>query len=136
MLSLKFAQQKKAAEALWFTTDNRLAEGCISNVFLVKDSAICTPPVNTPVLPGIARKAVLKLAAEHSLRCNEKDLHIDDLLEADEVFITNVIMQIMPVIKVEKHDISDSKVGPVTKELQKRFDDFVKKSCGVVNESK
>jgi branched-chain amino acid aminotransferase len=130
MLGLKFAQKYKAAEALWFTTDNRLAEGCISNIFLVKDSAIYTPAVNTPVLPGIARKTVLKLAAEHSLRCSEKDLHIDDLLDADEVFITNVIMQVMPVIKVEKHDINAAKVGPVTKELGRYYDKLVQETCG------
>jgi len=136
MLGLKFAHQNKAAEALWFTTDNRLAEGCISNVFLVKDSAIFTTPMNTPVLPGIARKTVIELAKQNAMRCSEKNLTINDLLDADEVFLTNVIMQVMPVVKVEKHDISDGKVGPVAKELRKRFDDFVKKSCGVSNESK
>lgn len=130
MLGLKFAQKYKAAEALWFTTDNRLAEGCISNVFVVKDSAIYTPAANTPVLPGIARKTVLKLADEYSLRCSEKDLHIDDLLDADEVFITNVIMQVMPVIKVEKHDINKAKVGSVTKELGRYYDKFVQETCG------
>jgi branched-chain amino acid aminotransferase len=136
MLGLKFAHQKRAAEALWFTTDNRLAEGCISNVFIVKDSALFTPTLNTPVLAGVARKTVIKLARQSTIRCYEKDLNINDLLDADEVFLTNVVMQVMPVVKVEKHDISDGKVGPVAKELQKRFDDFVKKSCGVSNESK
>jgi branched-chain amino acid aminotransferase len=136
MMGLKFAHKSRAAEAIWFTTDNRLAEGCISNVFLVKDSAIFTPPVKTPVLPGIARKTVMKLAKQSTIRCYEKDLNINDLLDADEVFLTNVIMQVMPVVKVEKHDISDGKVGPVSKELRKRFDDFVKKSCGLSNEGK
>jgi len=134
MLGLKFVHQNKAAEAIWFTTDNRLAEGCISNVFVVKDSEVLTPPTNTPVLPGIARKTVMKLAEQSAIRCSEKDLTINDLLDADEVFLTNVIMQVMPVTKVEKHDIGGGKVGPVTRELQKRFDDFVKKSCGVQDE--
>jgi len=136
MLGLKFAHKSKAAEALWFTTDNRLAEGCISNVFLVKDSALFTPTLNTPVLPGIARKTVMKLARQSTIRYYEKNLNINDLLDADEVFLTNIIMQVMPVVKVEKHDISDGKVGPVAKELQKRFNDFVKKSCGLNDESK
>lgn len=130
MLGLKFAQKQKAAEALWFATDNRLAEGCISNVFIVKDSAIFTPALNTPVLPGIARKTVLKLAADNSMRCSEKDLHIDDLLDADEVFITNVIMQVLPVIKIEKHDIGTGKVGLVTKEIGRYYDELVAETCG------
>jgi branched-chain amino acid aminotransferase len=136
MLGLKFAHQKRAAEALWFTTDNRLAEGCISNVFIVKDSALFTPALNTPVLAGVARKTVMELARQSTIRCYEKDLNINDLLDADEVFLTNVIMQVMPVTKVEKHDIGEGKVGPVTRELQKRFDDFVKKSCGVQDEGR
>ncbi|MHC4621665.1 MAG: aminotransferase class IV, partial [Planctomycetota bacterium] len=56
MLALQFARQKRATESLWFTVDNRLAEGCISNVFLVKGSALYTPPIKTPVLAGVARK--------------------------------------------------------------------------------
>jgi branched-subunit amino acid aminotransferase/4-amino-4-deoxychorismate lyase len=136
MLGLKFAHRSRAAEALWFTTDNRLAEGCISNVFIIKDSALFTPLLNTPILPGIARKTVIELAAGSAMRCSEKDLNINDLLDADEVFLTNVIMQVMPVTKIEKHDVGEGKVGPVAKELQKRFDDFVRKSCGVEDENK
>jgi len=129
MLGLRLAHEKMAAEALWFTTDNRLAEGCISNVFLVKDSVLYTPPIKTPVLAGVARKTVCQLALQKSIKLIEKDLSIDDLLAADEIFLTNVIMQIMPVSKVEKHTAGDGKVGPMTKKLQKYFDDFVKSQC-------
>jgi branched-chain amino acid aminotransferase len=62
LLALTLARQKRAAEALWFTTDNRLAEGCVSNVFLVKDSVLFTPPIGTPVLPGIARRTICEIA--------------------------------------------------------------------------
>ena len=129
MLGLRLAHEKMAAEALWFTTDNRLAEGCISNVFLVKDSVLFTPTIKTPVLAGVARKTVCQLALQKSIKLIEKDLSIDDLLAADEIFLTNVIMQIMPVSKVEKHTAGDGKVGPMTKKLQKYFDDFVKSQC-------
>ena len=129
MIALNLAHQKKAAESLWFTVDNRLAEGCISNVFLVKDSKLYTPPIKTPVLPGVARKTVCQLALENSIELIEKDLTIDEVLAADELFLTNVIMQVMPIIKIEKHTVGDSLVGPVTKELQKRFGDFVRNHC-------
>ena len=129
MLGLRLAHEKRAAEALWFTVDNRLAEGCISNVFLVKDSVLYTPPIETPVLAGVARKTVCQLALQKSIKLIEKDLSIDDLLAADEIFLTNVIMQIMPVSKVEKHTAGDGKPGPMTKKLQKYFDDFVKSQC-------
>ena len=130
MIALNMAHQKRAAEALWFTVDNRLAEGCISNVFLVKDSALYTPPIKTPVLAGVARKTVCQLALQNSIKFTEKDLSIDDVLGADEIFLTNVIMQVMPINKVEKHTVGDGLVGPVTKKLHTFFDQLVKNECG------
>jgi branched-chain amino acid aminotransferase len=129
MLALKLAHQKRAAEALWFTVDNRLAEGCISNVFLAKDSILYTPFVRTPILAGVARKTVFQIATRNSIKLVEKNLCIDDVLGADEIFLTNVIMQILPVCKVEKHDVGNGKVGPLTKELLKKFEEFVKTEC-------
>jgi len=129
MLALKQAHEKKAAETLWFTTDGRLAEGCISNAFLVKDSRIFTPTTNTPVLPGIARKTVCELATANKIELVEKNLSIDDLLGADEVFITNVIMQVMPVVGVEKHAVGEGIPGPVTKRMQEYYNEFIKDTC-------
>ena len=130
MIALSRAHHKRAAEAIWFTADNRLAEGCVSNVFLVKDSILCTPPIGTPVLAGVARKAVCQVAMAGSVELAEKALHIDDVLAADEIFLTNVIMQIMPVNSVEKHTVGDGKVGPITKKLQTSFGEFVRRQCG------
>jgi branched-chain amino acid aminotransferase len=130
MIALNRAHQKRAAEALWFTTNNLLAEGCISNVFLVKDSVLHTPPIVTPVLAGVARKTVCQITLTNSIKLVEKDLSIDDVLAADEIFLTNVIMQIMPVTVVEKHTVGDGKAGTMTKRLQKNFDEFVESQCG------
>ena len=129
MIALNLAHQKKAAEAIWFTVDNRLAEGCISNVFLFKNSELYTPPINTPVLPGVARKTVCLLAKQNSIKLTEKDLSIDDLLGADEIFLTNVIMQVMPITRVENHTVGDGRVGDVAKKLQTSFDQLVKSEC-------
>jgi branched-chain amino acid aminotransferase len=129
MLALDMARQKSATEALWFTIDNRLAEGCISNVFLVKSSVIYTPSIETPVLAGVARKVVCQIAINNSIKLIEKDLHITDLLEADEIFLTNVIMQVLPVTHIEAHTVGDGKVGAVTKKLVGLFDDFVRQNC-------
>ena len=129
MIALKTAHQKRSAEALWFTTDNRLAEGCVSNVFLVKDSTLYTPQLKTPVLAGIARKNICLLAQKNSIKLIEKDLTIDDLLGADEIFLTNVIMQVMPVVSVEKHIVGKGKVGPTTKEMMDKFNELVENQC-------
>ena len=129
MLALSMAHQRRAAEALWFTTGNHLAEGCISNVFLVRDSVLYTPPVETPVLAGVARKTVCQLALKNSIELTEKDLTIDDVLSADEIFLTNVIMQVMPITSVEKHTVGDGKVGPTVKKLQRSFAELIENEC-------
>ncbi len=129
LLALRRAHQSGAAEALWFTTDNRLAEGCVSNIFLVKDSALLTPLLSTPVLPGIARRTVLEIAARQSIPSTEKDLNIEDLLGADEVFLTNVVMEILPVVSVEKHTVGDGKVGPITTRLREEFAQAIEEQC-------
>jgi branched-subunit amino acid aminotransferase/4-amino-4-deoxychorismate lyase len=130
MLALQIAHSKGAAEALWFTTSNFLAEGCISNVFLIKDSVIYTPTISTPVLAGIARKTILRITQRNCLKLVEKDLDIEELLSANEIFLTNVIMKVLPVIGVEKHTVGNGKVGPVVKNLQKLYDQFIKDFCG------
>ena len=129
LLALNLARRKRAAEALWFTTDSRLAEGCVSNVFLVKDCVLYTPPVGTPVLAGVARKTVCELAQEQSMELVERNLCIDDVLGADEVFLTNVIMEVLPVIQVEKHTVGQGKVGPVTRKLKETFVQAVEQEC-------
>jgi branched-subunit amino acid aminotransferase/4-amino-4-deoxychorismate lyase len=117
LLALSEAHKKMAAEALWFTADNKLAEGCISNVFLVKDSVVYTPRVETPVLPGVARRHVLEFAKAEGIKAVENDLTIQELLAADEVFLTNVIMLVLPVVAVEAHTVGEGKVGEVSKRL-------------------
>ena len=130
LLGLRQAHQAKCMEAIWFTTDKELAEGSISNVFLVHDGVLKTPPTTTPVLPGIARGVVLEMAGELGIETRETRLTIDDLLDADECFLTNTIMQILPVIRVEQRDIGGGKVGPLTKQLRLDYLNLVRKECG------
>jgi branched-subunit amino acid aminotransferase/4-amino-4-deoxychorismate lyase len=100
-------------------------------VFLVKDSVLYTPPIKTPVLAGVARKTICQIAFSRSIELVEKDLSIDDVLGADEIFLTNVIMLVMPVVKVEKHTVGDGNVGPMAKELKARFDAIIEKECQI-----
>jgi len=125
LLALKKAHEKLATEALWFTTENKLAEGSISNVFLVKDNVLYTPRADTPVLPGIARRTVLELAKKLNIKCLEQDLFVHDLLSAQEVFLTNVIMTVLPVTSIESHTVSDGKVGTITKKLTGAYRDLL-----------
>lgn len=117
LIALREAHERGCQEALWLTPDRRLAEACMSNLFLVKDGALLTPPTDTPVLPGITREAVLTIAAAAGIETRVADAAIDDLLAADEVFLTSVGLRVMPVSRIEKHVVGDEKPGPTTRRL-------------------
>ncbi len=129
LLGLRQAQQCKCFEALWFNTNNMLAEGCITNVFIIKDGQLKTPPLDTPVLGGIARNVVLDIAKNLDLNPIQTALNINDLLDADELFLTNAIIQVLPVIRVEQHDIAEGRVGKITGKFLKAFRAQTKKEC-------
>ena len=129
LLTLQHAQQKGAAEALWFTPANRLASGCISNVFAVKGDTVFTPPAQPPVRPGITRKTILELCQQESIAVQETDLVIQDLLDADEIFLTNSIMELLPVCRLERHAVGQDKPGPVYKQLRDAYQRTVQQDC-------
>jgi branched-chain amino acid aminotransferase len=129
LVALDLARQRQAAEALWFTQDSRLAAGSLSSVFLVKDSLLQAPPAEAPALVDPARRVIREAAQRQSIELVEKDLHIADVLEADEIFLTNVVMEVLPVVGVEKHTVGDGKVGPVTQKLREAFQQTIEREC-------
>ncbi len=130
LLALRNAQKFNCGEAIWFTPQNHLAEGCISSVFVVKGEALATPPLNTPVLPGVSRQVVMEIAASEGIACEEKMLNINDVLDADEILLTNSSMQVMPVCRVEKKEIGTGKPGPMASRLRELFGAVVQRECG------
>jgi branched-chain amino acid aminotransferase len=121
LLALRDAQDQHCGEAFWFTPENLLAEGCMTNVFVVRDGRLRTPPLDTPVLPGVTRAAVIELAHANGIAAEEAPCTIDDLLGAQEVFLTNAVMEIMPVTRIERHAIANEKIGPITQQLAEAY---------------
>jgi branched-subunit amino acid aminotransferase/4-amino-4-deoxychorismate lyase len=129
LASLRMAHAAHAFEALWMTEDHCLAEGAISNVFVVKDEELLTPPLDTPVLPGITRAVVLEIAEGLGIPIVERPLRIDDLLSADEVFVTNSLMEIASIVRVEREPVATERVGEMTKQLQDAYAVRVREEC-------
>lgn len=129
LMALKNAAERKCNEALWFTTDNRLAEGSVCNVFTVRDGVIRTPPRDTPVLPGTVRSAVIDLARDAGLTVEECAIDIDGLLASQEVFLTGSILQVMPVTAIERHEVGDGLPGEITRRLSESYRDLVAREC-------
>jgi branched-subunit amino acid aminotransferase/4-amino-4-deoxychorismate lyase len=126
--ALQQAAGKGAGEALWFTVSNHLASGSVSNVFLIKDGELLTPiargeeevgALPAPVLPGITRGVIIELAEDLGLAVSRRTLDINDLLGADEVFLTNSSWGVLPVIGVEKEKIAEGAVGEITGNLRR-----------------
>lgn len=130
ILARQEAAAKGAEEAFWFTPDNRLAEACFSNVFLVLEGKVHTPPRDTPVLPGIVRGAVLELCGQLGIAADEQTpLTVREMLAAKEVFITSSLSGVRPVVRIERHAVGDEKPGEVTKKIMSAYQDLLDKEC-------
>lgn len=122
ILARQEAHRKGADEALWFTPDRRLAEGCFTNVFLVKAGNLLTPARDTPVLPGVTRATAMELAGQMNVPCDgEAELTVDDMLAAEEIFLTASTMGLVPVTRVEGHVVGDGQVGPIARRLMQAY---------------
>jgi len=131
---LQIAAGRGAGEAIWFTVSNHLSAGSVSNVFLVKGGSLHTPiargeeedgALASTVLPGITRRAIIDLAAGLGLGTSRRMLTIEDLLGADEAFLTNSSWGVLPVTGVERERIGAGNVGDMTKRLREAWLELV-----------
>jgi branched-chain amino acid aminotransferase len=127
MLASQQARRKGADEAIFFNERNYLAEAAWSNVFIVSKGDLKTPRVEAGILPGVTRAIILRLAQELRLKVFESNLKIDDVLCADEMFLTNTMREVMPVCQVAGKLIGDGKPGTVTKQLMRAYRKLVEK---------
>lgn len=92
----------KETEGLFVTRDGFVAEGVTSNVFWVKAGALCTPAIDTGILPGTTRQLVIELAKSMNLQVNVGFYEKEDVEQADEVFVTNAIQELVPLASLEE----------------------------------
>jgi len=125
--TLRQAAALGAGEAIWLQITNHLASGAISNLFLVKDGELLTPIARgeevhgglpAPVLPGITREVVIECAEALGISVRKQMLTVEQMLDADEVFLTNSSWHVLPVSKVEKKTIGAGAAGEMTTKLR------------------
>ncbi|WP_322908077.1 aminotransferase class IV [Paenibacillus sp. SGZ-1009] len=107
-----------AVEGLMLTAEGHLAEGIVSNVFFVQANGLYTPSVDTGILPGITRAFVMELAQRIGLPL-EKGLYTwEQLIDADEIFVTNSVQEIVPIVRLledeREHQIGNGAIGMYT----------------------
>jgi len=115
------AAKRGADEALLMNTADRLASASSANIFLLRNRTLLTPPPSEGVLPGITRGAVLALAEALDLTAVETPLQRDDLARADEAFLTNSLIGVRPLVKVDDRPVGIGVPGPVTRQLQEAY---------------
>ena len=112
-------------EAIMLNNKGHVAEGSAENIFVVKNGKITTPPLDADILNGITRDSAIKLLKSNKIKVIEKNLRINDLLKADEIFMTGTAAEVKSVTRVNKTKIGSGKMGDITKELQESFMDTV-----------
>ena len=110
-----------ADDALMLNMGGFLAECTTSNIFFVKNRQLFTPAEDCGILKGITRDVVMELAAKQGVRVQEGGYTMEQLLQADECFITNTGIEIMPVSRIGDCQIGQGRKGPLTGELKKVF---------------
>ena len=111
------ASQAGADEAIMLNEKGHLAEGSVSTLFIIQAGTIITPPINEPILAGITRTAVLKIAQEANLKLAEKILLPSDLYNCDECFVTLSSFGIVPITKINNKKIGAGLCGPISRKL-------------------
>lgn len=104
-------------EGLMLDINDKLVEGTMSNLFLIQNGNLVTPAIDENGIAGIMRAEVIKLAQRLDIPANEKALTLTDLQQADEVFLTNSIIEIWPVTRLSDPDLQWSH-GMLTHRLQ------------------
>jgi branched-chain amino acid aminotransferase len=127
------ARKEGAIEGIMLNYKNFIAEGTVSNVFFIRDGILCTPAVSVGILDGITRGLIIECAKELHMKVKEGRFRKEDLMAADEVFISNTTMEVMPVSTIDDTIIS-RRPGRITKKLhrtyRKKVNEYIKEGGG------
>lgn len=115
------AKRMAANEAIVINTDGYVAECVVSNIFMVNNGSVVTPSLDTNILPGITRKTVLDICQNSGIPAREECFRIETLIKAEEVFITNSLMEIMPVSRIDDFKIGNTIPGKITKQIMSAY---------------
>ena len=117
-------------EAVLLNEQGYLAEGSTCNIFLGNKEMLITPCRESGVLPGITREVVLEIARALNIKIMERQIELKELIEAEEAFITNSILEIMPLTWFGGKSVGTGKPGQMTKSLMTAYKEFVDETIG------
>ncbi len=125
VLARERAREAGFDEAIMLNSRGSVAEATVSNLFVVRDGRLLTPTIESGALPGVTRAAVLDLARESAIDVDETEVTLDDLRTSDEAFLTNSVMGVMPLTRLEGAPLGDGDIGQLTQQLSQRYSEAV-----------
>lgn len=123
VLARQTASEQGAAEAILIRNGLAL-EGAASNLFIVKDSLLITPPKGDELLPGITRDLVLELADKNSIIFKEQAISLDELNSADEIWLTSSVREIIPVVELDGVTRKQPSPGPLWHQMNQLYQQY------------
>jgi branched-chain amino acid aminotransferase len=127
MLAKQQARLSGYDDALLLNDQGRLAEASSSNMFMVSQGILKTPRTGDGLLPGTTRQVVFELAGQLPIECCQCDISPEELAVADELFITNAMIEIMPVTRLDGKAIGRGQSGEFTRRLSRAYRELVEK---------
>ncbi len=119
--ALEVAKAHDAVEAIYVNLASQALEGTTTNLFIFQGNVLITPEEN--ILPGITRTTLLKLVQDVFI-VEIRNIHLDELYQADEVFITAANRQVMPIVRVDDQTIGTGKPGAHTRRVMALFGEY------------
>ena len=120
-LAVDEAGEHGAEEAIFLTGGGHVSEGGGSNLFMVRDGALVTPPVTDDILEGITRQTIAELARELGYAFIERPIDRTELFVCEEIFFCGTGAQVAPCVKVDGRQVGDGAIGPIAKAIGDRY---------------
>ncbi|MBY0124151.1 D-amino-acid transaminase [Bacillus sp. S/N-304-OC-R1] len=133
LLGNLMAKQRAAEAGCFEAIQHRgeiVTEGSSSNVSIIKDGKVITHPANNLILNGITRQKVLQLCRKNDIPVEERAFTLEELKQADEVFLSGTTVEVMPIIEIENQKVGNGKPGSLTRKLQELFEKAIENECG------
>jgi len=129
VLACQKAREEGAFEAI-LVRGRWVTEGSNTNAYIVRDDAVVTYPL-VNILPGITRSVIAEICQQAGIPFIEEPFTPGQLKQADEVFVTGSVSEIIPIVEVDCDPVADGQTGPVTRRLIKLYAETVQDECGL-----
>lgn len=126
ILAVREAEQRGYDEALLLNAEGNVAEGAVENVFVIKNGKLKTNDERSSILLGITRLSAMQIAQHFGIEVEIGTLTLDEVLSADEMFLTGTAIEITPVREIDGKPIGSGVRGPLTEKIQQAYFDIVR----------